>query len=85
MPHIIVKMGKGRSDATKQELANRLTAATMDVLALDVNAISVAVEDVPAQKWMQRVYGSHIEGDSQRLVKRPRYGPLAEPAQGDNH
>lgn len=38
------------------ELANRLTAAVMDVLALDANAISVAVEDVPAQRWMQQVY-----------------------------
>jgi hypothetical protein len=48
-------------------------------------SISVAVEDVPAQKWMQQVYGSHIEGDGQRLVKRPGYDPLAKLAQGDNH
>jgi hypothetical protein len=31
-------MGEGRSDATKQELANRPSAATMDVLALAANA-----------------------------------------------
>ncbi|MEX4002101.1 4-oxalocrotonate tautomerase family protein [Paraburkholderia sp. EG285A] len=82
MPHIIVKMAEGRSDATKRELADRLTAAMMDVLALDASAISVAVEDVPTQQWMQHVYVPDIEGAGQRLVKRPGYGLFAESAPG---
>jgi 4-oxalocrotonate tautomerase len=85
MPHIIVKMAEGRSDAIKRELANRLTATMMEVLALDARAISVAVEDVPAQKWMQQVYVPDIEGAAQRLFKNPGYGPLAETAEGDGH
>jgi phenylpyruvate tautomerase PptA (4-oxalocrotonate tautomerase family) len=32
MPHLIVKLAKGRSDAVKQELADRLSAAVTDVL-----------------------------------------------------
>ncbi|MFT4066730.1 tautomerase family protein [Paraburkholderia sp.] len=84
MPHLIVKMAAGRSEATKRELADRLTAAMMDVLALDAGAVSVAVEDVPAQQWMQQVYGPDIEGAGQRLVKRPGYGPLAESTTGDD-
>ncbi|RQS40888.1 4-oxalocrotonate tautomerase family protein [Burkholderia sp. Bp8990] len=83
MPHIIVKMAAGRSDATKQELAERLATAMSEVLALDASAVSVAVEDVPAQKWIQQVYGPDIEGSGQRLVKRPEYGPLAASAPGN--
>lgn len=78
MPHIIVKIAEGRSQPLKQELADRLTATTMDVLGLDSSAVSIAVEDVPMQDWMQQVYGPDIETAGERLLKRPGYGPLAD-------
>jgi 4-oxalocrotonate tautomerase len=85
MPHIIIKMAEGRSDAIKHELASRLTDTMMEVLALDASAISVAVEDVPAQMWMQQVYVPDIESGAGRLFKSPGYGPLADPEEGDGH
>ena len=77
MPHIIAKLAAGRSDRIKQELAERLTLAMTDVLGLDADAISIAMEDVPSQEWMERVYRPDIEGASAPLLKRPGYGPLA--------
>jgi 4-oxalocrotonate tautomerase len=52
MPHLIVKLAAGRGDAVKQELADRLTTAVMDVLGLDADAVSVAMEEVPMKDWM---------------------------------
>lgn len=78
MPHIIVKIAEGRSQPLKQELADRLAATMMDVLGLDSSAVSVAVEDVPMQDWMQQVYGPDIETAGERLLKRPGYGPLSD-------
>lgn len=78
MPHIIVKIAEGRSQPLKQELADRLAATMMDVLGLDSSAVSVAVEDVPMQDWMQQVYGPDIETAGKHLLKRPGYGPLAD-------
>lgn len=63
----------------KQELADRLAATMIDVLGLDSSAVSVAVEDVPMQDWMQQVYGRDIETAGERLLKRSGYGPLASP------
>lgn len=61
MPHIIVKIAEGRSQPLKQKLADRLAATMMDVLGIDSSAVSVTVEDVPMQDWMQQVYGPDIE------------------------
>uniref|UniRef100_UPI001ABBB349 hypothetical protein n=1 Tax=Burkholderia anthina TaxID=179879 RepID=UPI001ABBB349 len=48
-----------------------------DVLAIDANAVSVAVEDMLAEDWTQQVYVSGIDGAAHLLHKRPGYGPLA--------
>ena len=83
MPHIIVKLAQGRSEAVKQELADRLAVTMMEILAIDTEAISVAVEDVPADNWMQQVYGPDIEAAAERLLKRPGYGPAAPGLSGN--
>lgn len=74
MLHIIVKIAEGRSQPLKQELADRLAATMIDVLGLDPNAVSVAVEDVPMQDWMQQIYSPEIE----TVGERPSYGPLSD-------
>ena len=79
MPHIIVKIAEGRSQSSKKQLSDRLAQTMSDVLGLDLGSVSVAVEDVPMQEWMQRVYGPDIEAAGDRLLKRPGYGPLASP------
>ena len=77
MPHLIVKLAKGRSDDVKQKLADQLTIAMVDVLGIDANAVSIAMEDVPREDWMEQVYRPDIEAAADRLLKRPGYGPLA--------
>ena len=74
MPHLIVKLAEGRADAVKQELVDQLVRAVMDVLGHDADAVSVAMEEVARENWMEQVYGPDIEGGADRLLKRPGYG-----------
>lgn len=77
MPHISVKMFSGRTDAEKQDLADRLTRAVMDALGHGEDAVSVAIEEVEQSQWMDKIYTPEIEEAEARLWKRPGYGPLA--------
>jgi 4-oxalocrotonate tautomerase len=78
MPHVIVKLAAGWSDDRKQELAQRITRDVIDVLDHDADAVSVAMEDVPAEDWMATVYEPEIVGRRSTLIKRPGYGSLAD-------
>lgn len=77
MPHVIVKLAAGWTDAKKQELSRRIVQDVMDVLDHDADAVSVAMEDVPAEDWMATVYEPAIVGQQSTLIKRPGYGSIA--------
>ena len=77
MPHVIVKMYAGRSDAEKQALADGVTAAVRKTLGYGAESVSVAVEDVSPADWMRDVYEPDIAKRQAQLFKRPGYGPLA--------
>jgi 4-oxalocrotonate tautomerase len=65
MPHILIKLGAGRSEQQKHELTARLTQTVLDVLHCDDAEISIAIEDVPRD----------IQAKADTLYKRPGYGP----------
>jgi 4-oxalocrotonate tautomerase len=75
MPHILIKLGAGRSEQQKHELTARLTQTVLDVLHCDDAEISIAIEDVPRDDWMAQVYASDIQAKADTLYKRPGYGP----------
>lgn len=77
MPHVIVKMYSGRSDADKKALAEGITRVIGETLGDGPNSISVAIEDVPPSQWMSRVYAPEIQQNAESLFKRPGYGPAA--------
>ncbi|PDS63142.1 4-oxalocrotonate tautomerase [Rhizobium anhuiense] len=76
MPHIIVKMIEGRSRTQKQELSDRLAEALMAVLGSRDEAVSVAIEDVPADKWESDVFLPEIKGRKETLYKKPEYASV---------
>jgi 4-oxalocrotonate tautomerase len=43
MPHVIVKLWPGKSEAQKMRLAERITQAVMDVLNYGDESVSVAL------------------------------------------
>jgi len=76
MPHVIVKMYAGRSDEQKQALADAVTKAVTTTLNYGEESVSVAIEDVPPERWVEDVYKPDIHGRSSTLFKKPGYDPL---------
>jgi 4-oxalocrotonate tautomerase len=73
MPHVIVKLWPGKSEQQKQRLADQITRDVMDVLNYGEQSVSVAIEEIPAADWAERVYKSEIIKNSKTLYKKPGY------------
>ena len=73
MPHVIVKLWPGKSEQQKQQLADRITQAVMDVLHYGEESVSVAMEEVAATDWAEQVYTPDIVGKPELLYKKPGY------------
>lgn len=78
MPHVVVWMYPGRTEETKRNLTEAVVRAVCETCGVGPETVSVAVEEVPKERWMEEVYGPRIAGKADRLTKRPGYGPLAE-------
>ncbi len=74
MPHISVKMLKGRTDVQKQIAADKLAAALCEALGCGESHVSVAVEDYTAEEW-QDVFADEITAKDDKLFKKPAYDP----------
>ncbi len=73
MPHVIVKLWPGKSDAQKAELADRITKDVMEVFHYGEESISVALEEVEASEWRDKVYTPDILHKQDQLYKKPGY------------
>lgn len=73
MPHISLKMLKGRTDEQKKLAADKLADALCEALGCTPNHISVSVDDYTPEEW-QDVFKKEIaENDS--IVRKPNYNP----------
>ncbi len=75
MPHIIVKMHAGRTDADKKRLAEALTKALMETLGSSEKSVSVGIEDVAPDDWGAKVYRPDIAAKLDTIFKAPGYDP----------
>ena len=73
MPHVIVKLWPGKSEAQKNRLAERITQAVTDVLGYGEESVSVAMEEVEPQDWAEKVYKPDIVNKPEQLYKKPGY------------
>lgn len=73
MPHITIKMLKGRTDEQKQLAAEKVAAALVDAIGCNGDHISVAVEDFTPQEW-QDVFREEVT-ESDHIFKEPNYDP----------
>lgn len=80
MPHILVKLWPGKTEAQTQELADRITREVTEVLASGDDSVSVAMEEVNAQDWAEKVYRPEIMGHPEQLYKKPGYRMECDPA-----
>ncbi len=77
MPHVLVSVAAGHPLAARQALAARIVAAVTDTLDSELDKVSVAIREVPANDWIAAVDEPEIVAHEDLLFKRPGYGPLA--------
>ena len=73
MPHVIVKLWPGKSEKQKAKLADDITKAVMAVLHYGEESVSVAMEEVEPNEWMDEVYKPDILGKPEQIYKKPGY------------
>ncbi len=78
MPHVIVKMYKGRSDEQKKALADKLTADVIAVTECKETAVSITFEEFEPSDWAEKVYRPDILEGAGELFQKPGYDPFAK-------
>jgi 4-oxalocrotonate tautomerase len=73
MPHVIVKLWPGKSEKQKAKLAEEITRAVTTVLNYGEESVSVAIEEVKSNEWMDKVYKPDVLGKPKQIYKKPGY------------
>ena len=73
MPHVIVKLWPGKSEQQKRRLTEAIVKDVMNVLNYGEESVSVAIEEVPARDWAEKVYKPDIVENSEKLCQKPGY------------
>lgn len=73
MPHVIVKLWPGKSEAQKARLAEKITRDVMEVLDYGDESVSVAIEEIKSSDWAKQVYQTDVKGKWDTLYKKPGY------------
>jgi 4-oxalocrotonate tautomerase len=73
MPHVIVKLWPGKSEQQKKKLAAEIAKAVMSTLNYGEDSVSVAMEEIKAEDWMEKVYEPDIRSKPGTIYKKPGY------------
>ena len=73
MPHVIVQLWPGKSEQQKTRLAEAITKDVMEILHYGEESVSVAMEEVKANEWVEKVYRPEIKDNLNKLYKKPGY------------
>jgi len=73
MPHVIVKLWPGKSEAQKARLAAKIAQDVIEVFDYGEESVSVAMEEVKSSDWAKQVYRPDIKDKWGTLYKKPGY------------
>jgi len=73
MPHVIVKLWPGKSEQQMTRLAEAITKDVMEILHYGEESVSVAMEEVNSQEWVEKVYKPDVKNNWDKLYKKPGY------------
>jgi 4-oxalocrotonate tautomerase len=71
MPHVIVKLWRGKSESQKTRLAAAIVTDVTQVLGYGKESVSAAFEEISARDWADKVYAPDILGNAAKLYKKP--------------
>ncbi len=72
-PHVIVKLYPGRSEQQKIRLAEQIVKDVVDIIKCGEESVSVAIEEIKAEDWAEKVYKPDILNAPGKLYKKPGY------------
>jgi 4-oxalocrotonate tautomerase len=75
MPHVTVKLWPGKSEHQKARLSVAIVKDVMNVLNYGEESVSVAIEEVKPEDWVEKVYKPDIQNKWDELYKKPGYDP----------
>lgn len=73
MPHITIKMLKGRTEEQKRIASGKLASALVEAIGCNPTHISVSVEDFTPEEWQEQ-YKKEV-AENEYLVLKPDYDP----------
>jgi 4-oxalocrotonate tautomerase len=76
MPHVVVKLHPDRTEEQKTRLAEGITKAVIATAGSMESAVSVSIQEVQPQDWVETVYKPDILGHWDTVHKKPSYDPL---------
>ena len=76
MPHVIVKLWPGKSEKQKTRLAEEIVKDVMTVLHYGEESVSLVIEEVKQEEWVEQVYKPDIQDKWEKLHKKPGYNPF---------
>jgi 4-oxalocrotonate tautomerase len=75
MPRVTVKLWPGKSEQQKARLSVAIVKDVMNVLNYGEESVSVAIEEVKPEDWVEKVYKPDIQNKWDELYKKPGYDP----------
>jgi 4-oxalocrotonate tautomerase len=76
MPHISIKLYPGKSEQQKVRLAEQIVKDVISLLESSEDSISISIEEINPEDWVEKVYQPEILNNSEKLYKKPGYNPL---------
>lgn len=73
MPHIEVKLLKGKNQEQKETLCAALIEAAQSIIGYGDESYSVSIEDFSLNDWKNTIYPNDIIGKKGVLFKQPGY------------
>jgi len=71
VPHVIVKLWPGKSEQQKQRLAQAITQDVIKILHYGEESVSVAMEEIEAQDWVERCTSRKSKTDGTLSIRSP--------------
>lgn len=73
MPHVQIKCIEGKTEEQKLEVAEKIAKAIADSFGYSTSAVSVAITDIPRDKWKTAVWDTEISPQMDQLYLKPGY------------
>ena len=76
MPHVIVKMHRGRTSEQKKKLADAIVRDVVEIAGCAESSVSVSVEEFDPADWAEAVYRPDILARPADIIRSPGYNPF---------